>query len=63
VVGLCTSRKNQAELRAVRKAYKKRALQTHPDRQSGATEEQKKASEEEFRKVCAMPLILPGLDF
>lgn len=36
---------------AVRKAYKKRALQTHPDR---VPPEQKTTAEEEFRKV---PLI------
>lgn len=36
----------------VRKAYKKRALQTHPDRlPAGATPEEKTASEEMFRKV------------
>jgi DnaJ family protein B protein 6 len=38
---------------AVRKAYKKRALQTHPDRlPAGATPEEKTASEEMFRRVC-----------
>jgi hypothetical protein len=36
---------------AVRKAYKKRALQTHPDR---VPQEQKTAAGDEFRKV---PLI------
>ncbi|KAG2011684.1 DnaJ protein, variant 2 [Coprinopsis cinerea AmutBmut pab1-1] len=36
----------------IRKAYKKRALKTHPDRlPRNATEAEKKASEEEFRKV------------
>lgn len=36
----------------VRKAYKKRALQTHPDRlPAGATPEEKTASEEMFRRV------------
>ena len=38
--------------RTVRKAYKKRALQTHPDRlPAGATPEEKTASEENFRRV------------
>jgi len=38
--------------RIVRKAYKKRALQTHPDRlPAGATPEEKTASEEKFRRV------------
>jgi DnaJ-class molecular chaperone len=45
----------------VRKAYKKKALQTHPDRLPlGATPEDKAASEEMFRKVkttCMMNLI------
>ncbi|KDR80578.1 hypothetical protein GALMADRAFT_153046 [Galerina marginata CBS 339.88] len=36
----------------IRKAYKKRALQTHPDRLTpGATPAEKAASEEKFRKV------------
>ena len=36
----------------VRKAYKKRALQTHPDRlPAGSTPEDKALAEEEFRKV------------
>ena len=36
----------------VRKAYKRKALQTHPDRlPPGATPEDKAASEELFRKV------------
>ncbi|KAF8661364.1 hypothetical protein AX16_001458 [Volvariella volvacea WC 439] len=36
----------------IRKAYRKKALQTHPDRLPvGATEADKKASEESFRKV------------
>ncbi|KIM44545.1 hypothetical protein M413DRAFT_442510 [Hebeloma cylindrosporum] len=36
----------------IRKAYKKRALQTHPDRlPAGATPEEKTASEEMFRRV------------
>ncbi|GJJ11065.1 hypothetical protein Clacol_005296 [Clathrus columnatus] len=36
----------------IRKAYKKRALQTHPDRlPQGATTEDKKHAEERFRKV------------
>lgn len=37
----------------VRKAYKKRALQTHPDR---VPPEQKTTAEEEFRKVLLVPL-------
>jgi DnaJ domain len=37
----------------VRKAYKKKALETHPDRlPPGATPDQKLASEDKFRKVC-----------
>jgi hypothetical protein len=39
---------------AVRKAYKKRALQTHPDR---VPPEQKTTAEEEFRKVLPVPLL------
>ena len=36
----------------VRKAYKKKALETHPDRLPvGATPDQKTASEDRFRKV------------
>jgi DnaJ homolog subfamily B member 6 len=36
----------------VRKAYKKKALETHPDRLPlGATPDQKTASEDKFRKV------------
>ena len=36
----------------VRRAYKKRALETHPDRlPPGATPDQKAASEDMFRKV------------
>lgn len=36
----------------VRRAYKKRALETHPDRlPPGATPDQKSASEDKFRKV------------
>ncbi|KAF4610802.1 hypothetical protein D9613_006894 [Agrocybe pediades] len=35
----------------IRKAYKKRALQTHPDRLPNATAAEKAASEEKFRKV------------
>jgi DnaJ family protein B protein 6 len=39
-------------LSTVRKAYKKKALQTHPDRlPPGATAEDKAKSEELFRKV------------
>ena len=38
----------------VRKAYKKRALQTHPDR---APPEQKTTAEEEFRKVLPSPSV------
>jgi len=37
----------------VRKAYKKRALQTHPDR---VPPEQKTTAEDEFRKVLPVPL-------
>jgi DnaJ family protein B protein 6 len=41
----------------VRKAYKKKALKTHPDRlPQGATASDKALSEEQFRKVC-MPSI------
>jgi DnaJ family protein B protein 6 len=39
---------------AVRKAYHKRALQTHPDR---VPPEQKTTAEEEFRKVLPVPLL------
>jgi hypothetical protein len=46
----------------VRKAYKKKALQTHPDRLPlGATPEDKAASEELFRKVNATPYVEPLL--
>jgi DnaJ homolog subfamily B member 6 len=38
----------------VRKAYKRKALQTHPDRlPQGSTPEDKANSEEQFRLVCA----------
>lgn len=36
----------------VRKAYKKRALATHPDRFAGASVAEKSFAEEQFRKVC-----------
>ena len=39
---------------AVRKAYKKRALQTHPDR---VPPEQKTTAEEEFRKVLPVSVL------
>ncbi|KAG6817548.1 hypothetical protein H0H87_007516 [Tephrocybe sp. NHM501043] len=43
---------NTASPEQIRKAYKRRALQTHPDRLvPGASEEEKASSEEQFRKV------------
>ena len=42
----------------VRKAYKRKALQTHPDRlPQGSTPEDKANSEEQFRLVCASCLL------
>ena len=45
----------------VRKAYKKRALQTHPDRlPPGASAGDKSSAEEEFRKVSALDPVCVG---
>lgn len=50
-----TMARNRADSGQVRKAYKKRALQTHPDRlPPTATPERKKESEEHFRKACTL---------
>ena len=38
-------------IHAVRKAYKKKALETHPDRFSAKPAAEKSVAEEEFRKV------------
>ena len=38
----------------VRKAYKKRALATHPDRFAGKSEAEKSLAEEQFRKVSSI---------
>ena len=47
---------------SVRKAYKKKALQTHPDRlPPGATPEDKAKSEELFRKVNSIPYLVSFL--
>ncbi|EDO37560.1 predicted protein, partial [Nematostella vectensis] len=35
----------------IKKAYKKEALKHHPDRHSGASDEQKKMSEKQFKEV------------
>lgn len=44
----------------VRKAYKKRALQTHPDRlPQGATADDKRSAEEQFRKGSVKFIIRP----
>lgn len=43
----------------VRKAYRKRALQTHPDRlPQGSTSDQKSAAEEQFRQGELLPHML-----
>ncbi|KZT34241.1 DnaJ-domain-containing protein [Sistotremastrum suecicum HHB10207 ss-3] len=43
---------HDASAEQIRKAYRKKALQTHPDRlATDATEEQRRATEEAFRKV------------
>jgi len=46
-------------LYAVRRAYKEKALQTHPDKvPPGASAAEKAASEDQFRRVCDIDLTL-----
>ena len=48
----CQTSVERSLLPTVRRAYRKKALETHPDRLPlGATPDQKKASEDKFRKV------------
>ena len=43
----------------IKKAYKKMALQCHPDRLANATAEEKDAAEKRFKEVHARPLEAP----
>ena len=41
----------------IKKAYRKRAMVHHPDRHSGATEQEKKDHEQKFKEVCVKDII------
>lgn len=59
--GSMTPRLTLTAARVVRKAYKKLALQTHPDRlPPGASPADKAATEEKFRKVRTLVFALIG---
>jgi DnaJ family protein C protein 7 len=53
----------------IKKAYRKRAMVHHPDRHSGATEQEKKDHEHKFKEVriffqcCGSVFILSGSGF
>lgn len=52
IAKLCSAIHSASRRGTVRKAYKKQALKTHPDRQpQGITPEQKREAEEQFRLV------------
>jgi len=43
---------HDADERAIKKAYRKGAVKWHPDKQSGKTENERKAAEEKFEEIC-----------